>query len=79
MVKKIAICVMRMVRLLNQLVISPKEILAPVVSSCEVESLRTHYNLVDIKKVDIEKDSLEMWGCLEMVSLLFEEERLHGS
>lgn len=52
--------------------------MAPFVLSRKVELLRTRHNLVGVKKVYIEKYSLEMWGCLKQVSLFSEEARLHG-
>lgn len=58
-VKNISTCVIRTLPLLNQLVVGHEEILADFVLSRKVELLRNPYNLVGVKKVDIEKDYLE--------------------
>lgn len=41
--------------------------------------MSTHYNLARVRNDGFKKDSLEMRGHLDWVSLLSEEEHLHGS
>lgn len=63
--------------LLNQLAIHPGEFLTPFALFQKVELLRTYCKLFGVKKVGIERDSLEMWGRLERAFILSKEERLH--